>query len=82
MEKRREEKKKPSWHLADERRGSNLMVDLLIYKPFNPFTLPTPDSVWKAPVSSTPMPPSIRCVNDVLLEENNWEFVCLVWDSN
>lgn len=23
-------------------RGYNLMVDLLIYKPFNPFTLPTP----------------------------------------
>lgn len=30
-------------------RGYNLMVDLLIYKPFNPFTPPTPSSYVEAP---------------------------------
>lgn len=44
-------------------RGYNLMVDLLIYKPFNPFTPPIPPELHRNPLSLLDfalMPVSIR----------------------
>lgn len=58
-------------------RGYNLMVDLLIYKPFNPFTPPIPPELHRNPLSLLDfalMPVSIRFGK--YSPPNPWSFSC------
>lgn len=63
-------------------RGYNLMVDLLIYKPFNPFTLPTPQLYVETPTLLSCHCPSGVATISVIDPSRPSLSVCLVLNCN